>query len=264
MADAPLLQITGLEVVYDRAIRAVHDINLSVASSRMVAILGANGAGKTTTLRAISGFLALDRARITKGRILYRGEPIENLPPHLVARRGIAIVPEREKVFPNLTVQENIAAVASSRAGRSRRRQLEAAAFEYFPRLAELRGREAGLLSGGERQMLAIGAALACDPTLLLVDELSLGLAPIVVADLMRRLGDIRRALGITILLVEQSATVALDIADDIYILENGAVALEGPAEKLRENDAVQRAYLGGRSDNRVNYREAAARRGAV
>jgi branched-chain amino acid transport system ATP-binding protein len=263
MADSPLLQTTGLEVVYDRAIRALHGVNLSVAASQIVAILGANGAGKTTTLRAISGFISLDQARIAKGSILYRNEPIADLPPNLITRRGIVLVPEREKVFPNLTVQENIAAVSSSRAGRARRRELETVVFEYFPRLADLRGREGGLLSGGERQMLAIGAALACDPTLLLVDELSLGLAPIVVGDLVRRLVEIRRALGIAILLVEQSATVALDVADYVYILENGAVALEGPAATLRSNDAVQRAYLGGRTENRVNYREAAARRGA-
>lgn len=263
MAD-PLLEVSGLEVVYDRAIRAVHDVSLLVESGQIVAVLGANGAGKSTTLRAISGFIALDRARIAKGRIRFHGEAIENLPPHLVTHRGIVLVPEREKVFPNLTVLENITAVSSSRGGATQRRRLEAAVFEYFPRLAELRGREAGLLSGGERQMLAIGAALACNPTLLLVDELSLGLAPIIVTDLLRRLVDIRRALGIAILLVEQNATAALSIADQLYILENGTVALEGNAETLRANEAVRRAYLGAGAQDRVNYREVAARRAEV
>jgi branched-chain amino acid transport system ATP-binding protein len=263
MAD-PLLEVTGLEVVYNRAIRALHGVSLLVESGQIVAVLGANGAGKTTTLRAISGFIALDRARITKGRIRFRGEVIENLPPHLVTRRGIVLVPERDKVFPNLTVLENITAVSSSRGGAAQRRRLEAAVFEYFPHLAELRGREAGLLSGGERQMLAIGAALACNPTLLLVDELSLGLAPIIVTDLVRRLVDIRRALGIAILLVEQNATAALSIADQLYILENGGVALEGNAETLRTNEAVRRAYLGAGARDRVNYREVAARRAEV
>jgi branched-chain amino acid transport system ATP-binding protein len=257
----PLLGVVALEVVYDRAVRALHGVSLAVSPGQIVAILGANGAGKSTTLRAISGFLARDRARITKGRIRFRGEPIDGLLPHLATRRGIVLVPEREKVFPNLTVLENITAVSSRRVGAAERKRLEMAAFEYFPRLAELRGREAGLLSGGERQMLAIAAALACNPTLLLVDELSLGLAPIIVADLVRRLVEIRSALGIAILLVEQSAGVALDLADHIYILENGRVAVEGPAETLRGHEAVRRSYLGGGTEGRLNYREAAARR---
>jgi len=265
MAEAPpLLEVRDLRVVYDRAIRALHGVSLNVAAGQMVAVLGANGAGKSTTLRAISGFIGLDKASIAGGAILYRGEPIAHLPPHQITRRGIVLVPEREKVFPNLTVLENITAVASSRAGTAKRRRLEAMVFEYFPRLAELRGREAGLLSGGERQMLAIGAALACDPELLLVDELSLGLAPVIVQDLARRLVEIRRELGITILLVEQSATVALAIADYLYILENGRLALEGPAATLRDNDAVRQSYLGGAKEGRVNYREAAIRRRAA
>ena len=261
MADAPLLEVAGLEVVYDRANVALRGVSLTVPAGRMVAVLGANGAGKTTTLRAISGFIGLDNARVTKGSVRYRGEAIENLPPHRVTSRGIVLVPERDKVFPNLSVLENITAVSSSRAGSARRRRLEALVFEYFPRLADLRAKEAGLLSGGERQMLAIGAALVCGPELLLVDELSLGLAPVIVGDLARRLVEIKRDLGITILLVEQSATVALAIADYLYILENGIVALEGTAEILRDNDAVRKSYLGGAKEGRLNYREAAARR---
>jgi branched-chain amino acid transport system ATP-binding protein len=261
MADTPLLDVADLEVVYNHANRALHGVSLTVPERGTVAILGANGAGKTTTLRAISGFAGLDNARIAQGHIRYRGVPLQGLPPDRVARRGIALVPERDKVFPNLTVSENLTAVGSSASGAARRRYLEARVFDYFPRLVDLRSKEAGLLSGGERQMLAIGTALVCGPELLLIDELSQGLAPVLVGDLARRLIEIRRDLGITILLVEQSASVALQIADYLYVLENGVVAFKGTPDQLQDNDAMRRAYLGGPREGRVNYRETALRR---
>src|SRR5262249_47263811 len=160
-------------------------------------LLGTNGAGKTTTLRAISGFLGLDDARVTEGTITFKGTRIENAAPHDSTRRGIALVPERDKVFPNLTVAENLAVPVMRDAGAAERRRLEQAVFGFFPRLADLRGRVAGLLSGGERQMLALAAALMCGPELLLIDELSLGLAPVVVEELTERLGKIRLELDI-------------------------------------------------------------------
>src|SRR5262252_8705292 len=166
-----LLAIDKLEVVYHRAITAVQGVSLNVERGQIVALLGTNGAGKTTTLRAISGFLGLDDARATEGAVRFKGERIENMSPHHVTRRGIALVPEREKVFANLTVAENLAVPIMRRTSVADRRQLEETVFRFFPRLADLRGRLAGLLSGGERQMLALGGALMCGPELLAIAD---------------------------------------------------------------------------------------------
>jgi branched-chain amino acid transport system ATP-binding protein len=251
-----LLAVDKLEVVYQRAITAVQGISLGVARGQIVALLGTNGAGKTTTLRAISGFLGLDDARVTEGAITFMDARIDNLPPHEVTRRGVALVPEREKVFPNLTVAENLLVPVAHHTNAAERRRLEEMAFQFFPRLADLRGRLGGLLSGGERQMLALGCALVCRPVLLLIDELSLGLAPVVVEDLAQRLTQIRRELDLTILLVEQSAAVALAIADHGYVMENGRIVLDGAAERLRQHPDVQEFYLGGTAGARRSYRD--------
>jgi branched-chain amino acid transport system ATP-binding protein len=237
-----LLTVDKLEVVYHRAITAVQGISLSVPRGRIVAILGTNGAGKSTTLRAISGFLGIDDARVTEGSITFKGEHIENRLPTEITRRGIVLVPERDKVFPNLTVAENLAApVARGREQGDR----ETMVFQFFPRLADMRGRTAGLLSGGERQMLALASALMCRPELLLVDELSLGLAPVVIEDLMARVVQIQRDLGITVVIVEQSAAAALAVADYGYVLENGRVVLDGDGARLRAHGDIQEFYLG-------------------
>lgn len=238
----PLLAVDKLEVVYHRTITAVQGVSLSVQQGHIVAILGTNGAGKSTTLRAISGFLGVDDARVTEGRIRFKDHPITNRPPNEIARRGVVLVPERDKVFPNLTVSENLAAPFAR--GRDRHDR-DSMVFQFFPRLADLRGRTAGLLSGGERQMLAIASALMCRPELLLVDELSLGLAPLVVEDLMVRIAQIRKELGITIVIVEQSAAAALAIADHGYVLENGRVVLDGDGARLRGHGDIQEFYLG-------------------
>ena len=217
---APLLQLEKLEVAYHRVVTAVQGVSLSVPRGSVVALLGNNGAGKTTTLRAISGFLGIDDARVTEGAILYNGVRIENLPPNRMTALGVVLVPERSKVFDNLSVAENLEACVPRASPGFESRHMGQAVYEYFPALTRLRSREAGLLSGGERQMLAIGTALMCAPELLLVDELSLGLAPIVVEELMVRLKEIRAALGMTILLVEQNAQVALDAADYAYVVD--------------------------------------------
>jgi branched-chain amino acid transport system ATP-binding protein len=241
----PLLVIEGLKVAYHRNALALHGVSLTVPPQAIVAILGNNGAGKTTALRAVSGFIGLDNAAVVGGSIRFVGERIENRPTHANAARGIVLVPERDKVFPNLTVAENLTASSSARANAAERRRLEEVVFQFFPALTSLRSRLAGLLSGGERQMLAIGSAVLCNPQLLLVDELSLGLAPVVVEDLIRRLSALRQELGITVLLVEQNANVALAVADYGYILESGRVVLEGAAAELRGRREVQEAYLG-------------------
>jgi len=249
-----LLQVDKIEVVYKRVITAVQGVTLSVADKQIVALLGTNGAGKTTTLRAISGFLGIDDARVTDGAIAFEGQRLDNRAPHDIAARGIVLVPEREKVFPNLTVAENLAAPVVRVGGR--RAKQEELVYHFFPRLAELRHRTGGLLSGGERQMLAIGSALICRPKLLLIDELSLGLAPVIVSDLTRRLAAIRTELGLAILLVEQSATVALDLADYAYVMENGRVVLDGDRERLKGHQDVQEFYLGQARGERRSYRD--------
>jgi branched-chain amino acid transport system ATP-binding protein len=254
MNEPALLTVEKLEVVYHRAITAVQGISLSVRKGQIVAILGTNGAGKSTTLRAISGFLGIDDARVTDGSVTFDGKGIANRPPNEIARLGIALVPERDKVFPNLTVAENLAVPFAP--SRHSRRDSADLAYRFFPRLAALRSRTAGLLSGGERQMLALAGALVCRPQLLLVDELSLGLAPVVVEELIGTLARIRRELGMTIVIVEQSAAVALDIADYGYVLENGRVVLDGDGARLRAHGDIQEFYLGQTSDaGRRSYR---------
>ena len=247
-----LLKVEKLEVSYQRVIVAVQGVSLEVPRGALVVILGTNGAGKTTTLRAISGFIGLDDAEISEGAIRYKDERIEHEPPHRITARGIVLVPERSKVFENLSIAGNLE--AAHRPGAERRRLAERV-YEFFPRLAELRRREAGLLSGGERQMLGIGSALMCAPELLLVDELSQGLAPLLVEQLMERLQSIRRELVMAVLLVEQNARMALDVADYGCIMENGRVVLDGVAKRLRSHADVAEFYLGG-TGSRRSYRD--------
>lgn len=251
---APLLRLEQIEVVYHRVVTAVQGVTISVGAGQFVALLGTNGAGKTTTLRAISGFLGLDDARVTEGRILFDGRAIENQAPHRITEQGICLVPERDKVFENLTVGENLEAAVTAR--RARRAELRDVVYGQFPRLAELRRREAGYLSGGERQMLAIGSALMCDPRLLMIDELSQGLAPVIVEDLLERLRHLREKLGLTVLLVEQNAQVALEAADYGYVIESGRIVLDGTPARLLEHGDVQEFYLGGTGGERRSYRD--------
>lgn len=251
-----LLVVEDLHVTYQRAIVALEGVSLSVPQGAITAILGANGAGKSTTLRAISGFIGLDNARITRGRVRFDGQEVAGLAPYRITALGVVLVPERDKVFPNLTVQENLE-VVTSRASLAKRAEVQATVLDHFPRLKTLLRREAGLLSGGERQMLALASAIVCAPRLLLIDELSLGLAPVIVEEIAGRLREIRADLDLTVLLVEQSAAVAFRLADHAYVLEHGAVALSGPTAELRDNPAVQGAYLGTGAEGRRSYRDA-------
>ncbi len=249
-----VLEVENLEVTYSRVIVAVQGVSLTVGSNSIVTLLGTNGAGKSTTVRAISGFLPVDDAEIKKGAISFAGQSVLGLSPHHAASRGIVLVPERRKIFETLTVADNLRIPRNGRGIASRDRFEQMA--DIFPMLGARRDQIAGYLSGGERQMLAIAQALLCEPKLLLVDELSLGLAPQLVRELMGRLRELREKLGISILLIEQDAKSALGIADYGYIMEGGRVVYEGTAQTLREHKDVQEFYLGSGDSARESYRD--------
>jgi branched-chain amino acid transport system ATP-binding protein len=252
MADT-LLEVRQLEVVYHRVATAVQGVSLDVERGSIVALVGTNGAGKTTTLRAISGFLPSENAQITDGEIRFAGGRINGRRPHELARAGIILVPEREKVFATLTVKENLQFAVREAGGAFTRDGV----LGYFPALAQRQGQLAGYLSGGEKQMLAIGMALLCRPTLLLIDELSLGLAPIVIKQLMGQLERLTRDLEFTVLLVEQNANAALAISDYGYVMESGRIVFSGKAPDLISHPDVQEFYLGGaREAESKSYRE--------
>jgi len=235
-----MLEIKNLVVNYG-AISALHGISLSVPAGKIVTLIGANGAGKTTTLKTISGLL-----KPRDGEILYEGKNIAGLPPHQIVARGISQSPEGRMIFANLTVLENLQLGAYLQKEKDTvRRELERV-FVLFPRLREREKQIAGTLSGGEQQMLAIGRALMSRPHLLLLDEPSLGLAPLLVKSIFEKIVEINREQGLTILLVEQNANLALEISHFGYVLETGKVVLQGPCNELRQNPQVKSAYLGG------------------
>jgi branched-chain amino acid transport system ATP-binding protein len=249
-----LLSVQKLEVVYHHVSIAVQGVSFQVERGQIVTLLGINGAGKTTTLRAVSGFIGIDNAKVTEGSVEFEGRRITARPPYQITRRGIVLVPERDKVFESLTVEENLQICLPSR-GRARR-SLEMS-YDYFPALGQVRNRLGGYLSGGERQMLAMAMGLLCQPRLLLVDELSLGLAPLIVSDLMDRLKTIRDEQGVTILLVEQNAAAALEISDYGYVMENGRIVFDGDPQRLQSHEDVQEFYLGQSGhENRRSYRD--------
>jgi branched-chain amino acid transport system ATP-binding protein len=232
-------RIENLRVFYGR-VEALKGISLEVEPGAIVTLIGANGAGKSTTLRAISGL-----TRPASGGILYQGKKIDGLSPQEVVRAGIAHVPEGRRVFPFMTVKENLNMGAFRRKGKEAIRKDLEGVWKHFPILLERRSQPAGSLSGGEQQMLAIGRALMSRPTLLLLDEPSLGLAPLMVREVGRIIGEInQRQVGI--ILVEQNAHMALRIAHQGYVLETGTIALHGPASDLIDNEHVKKAYLGG------------------
>ena len=239
MSAAPLLDLRGLVLGYDRT-DAVAGINVSVPEGSVVTLIGANGAGKTTTLRGISGLLTP-----RSGKILFEGRDIGGLPAHEIARRRIVQVPEGRQVFANMSIGENLALGAYLVRDAAEIRRRREAVLERFPRLAERIGQSAGLLSGGEQQMLAMGRALMADPRVLLLDEPSMGLAPLFVEEIFRIIAALK-AEGRTILLVEQNAQAALEIADRAYVLESGRIELEGPAAEIAGDPRVVAAYLGG------------------
>jgi branched-chain amino acid transport system ATP-binding protein len=234
-----MLVLEDLDVAYGH-IQALHGVSLHVEEGEIVTLIGSNGAGKTTTLRAISGLLAPRR-----GRILFRGEDIGGLRADRVVGRGIAHCPEGRRIFTNLTVLENLQMGAYRVRDRRRADETLERVFGLFPRLKERLGQSGGTLSGGEQQMLAIGRALMAQPALLLLDEPSLGIAPILVQEIFAEIRNVNRTFGTTILLVEQNAHVALGLASRGYVLETGEIALEAPAKDLLEDPKVRAAYLG-------------------
>jgi branched-chain amino acid transport system ATP-binding protein len=236
--SSTVLEVAGLEAGYGQ-IKVLRGIDLHVDEGEVVVVLGANGAGKTTTLRAVCQMIS------TKGSVKVRGQEMVGRSTPDTVKAGMAHVPQGRGTFPDLSVTDNLEAGAYVRKDRAGVKSDQELWFSVFPRLAERRNQLAGSLSGGEQQMLAVARAMMSRPQLLLLDEPSLGLAPIIVQDLFRRFGEINKQQGVTMLIVEQNANLAFGIADRAYVLEAGQIALSGSAAELREDDAVRKAYLG-------------------
>jgi len=240
-----MLKVKNIEVVYSDVILVLKGLSLQVEEGNVVALLGANGAGKSTTLKAISGLLKSEEGKVTDGNIEFLGERINGREPEDIVKRGIFQVMEGRRVFEDLTVEENLVCGGYTRKDKKRVKEDFGKVYGYFPRLKERRKQLAGYLSGGEQQMLAIGRAYMARPKLMLLDEPSLGLSPLLVKEIFGIIRMINREEGTTILLVEQNARVALAISDYGYIMENGKIVLDGDAEKIRENEDVKEFYLG-------------------
>jgi len=240
-----MLQVNNIEVVYMNVIQVLRGVSLGVGDGKIVALLGANGAGKTTTLKAVSGMLRTEEGEVTDGSIDFDGKRIDRYGPEGVAALGISQAMEGRRVLEHLSVEENLYIGAYRRKGRAGVKQDIEMVFDYFPPIKRLRRQMSGYLSGGEQQMLVIGRALMARPKLMLLDEPSLGLAPLLVQEIYEIIERINTEQKMAILLVEQNARAALGIADYGYVMENGRVVLEGSAEKLRDNEDVQEFYMG-------------------
>jgi branched-chain amino acid transport system ATP-binding protein len=252
-----MLKVNSIEVAYLGVIRVLHGISLEVGDGKIVALIGANGGGKTTTLKAISGLLRTEQGSISSGDISFDDRRIDRLGPEEIAKMGISQVMEGRRVLEHLSVEENLMVGAYRRKDRAGiKRDLEMV-YEYFPRIREYRKRTSGYLSGGEQQMMVIGRALMADPRLMLLDEPSLGLAPLAVQAIYEIIEKINKDRGLSMLIVEQNVKAALGIANYGYVMENGRIVLNGPAEKLQDNEDVKEFYMGiSSSGARKNYRE--------
>ncbi len=255
--DGALLSINSVEVIYEHVILVLKGVSLHVPPDGIVALLGANGAGKSTTLKAVSGLLRTERGEVTKGAVEFLGAPIHRRGPSEIVRRGIVQVMEGRHVFEHLTVEENLLTGAYTRRnGRAIAEDLDRV-YRYFPRLRERRGVRAGYVSGGEQQMLAIGRALMARPRLMLLDEPSMGLAPMLVQEIFDIVGRLNREEHVAVLLAEQNAAMALRFAQYAYVLENGRIVLDGDARTISENEDVKEFYLGLSSvGQRKSYRD--------
>ena len=244
-APRPLLSVNNIEVIYDHVILVLKGVSLQVPEGGIVALLGGNGAGKSTTLKAVSGLLRTERGEVTKGNIEFLGEAIHRKDPAEVVRRGIVQVMEGRHVFEHLTVEENLLTGAYTRRnGRALSQDLDLV-YRYFPRLRERRQVKAGYVSGGEQQMLAIGRALMARPKLMLLDEPSMGLAPMLVNEIFDIVSRMNREEGVAVLLAEQNAAMALRFAQYGYVMENGRVVLDGDARTIGQNEDIKEFYLG-------------------
>ena len=263
-ARAALLVVNGIEVIYSHVILVLKGVSLTVPRGGIVALLGANGAGKTTTLRAVSNLLRGERGEVTRGSIVYDGQRVERLTPYELVRRGVVQVMEGRHCFGHLTVEENLligaytgsAAAPASSNGASSADALERV-YGYFPRLKARRASLAGYTSGGEQQMCAIGRALMARPSMILLDEASMGLAPQVVEEIFTIVHDLNAREGVSFLLAEQNANIALRYAHHGYVLENGRVVMEGEAASLARNEDIKEFYLGLSRDGRRSFRDA-------
>jgi branched-chain amino acid transport system ATP-binding protein len=256
-SDAPILSVNNIEVVYNHVVLVLKGMSLQVREGSIVALLGSNGAGKSTTLKAISGFLPLEDGEITDGRILFEGKELAGLQPHHIVKKGIFQVMEGRRIFEDLTVEENLTCGSYTRKDKKGVAEDLEKCFEYFPVLKKRLKQTAGYLSGGEQQMLAISRGLLARPRLMMLDEPSLGLAPLLVEEIFAIIKEINRNEGTTILLVEQNAQIALEVSSYGYIMENGRVVLDGPVERLLSDQDVQEFYLGlGQGGGRKSFRE--------
>jgi branched-chain amino acid transport system ATP-binding protein len=256
-ATASMLIVNGIEVIYNHVILVLKGVSLEVPEGGIVALLGANGAGKTTTLKAISNLLRAERGEVTKGTIEFRGERVERLTPNDLVRRGVCQVMEGRHCFAHLTVEENLLTGAFTRQGP--RGEIAASldkVYHYFPRLKERRASQSGYTSGGEQQMTAIGRALMARPSMILLDEPSMGLAPQLVEEIFEIVGELNRNERVSFLLAEQNTMIALRHANYGYILENGRVVMDGEARGLANNEDVKEFYLGLSTAGRKSFRE--------
>lgn len=244
-AAPPLLQVNNIEVVYSDVILVLRGISLSVGAGQIVSLLGANGAGKSTTLKAISGLLRRENGAITRGGVEFEGQRLDRLPPEEITRLGIVQVLEGRRLFRHLTAEENLRTGALIHGRNMNERRALEEVYHYFPQLARLRHRTAGYLSGGEQQQVAIGRALMARPRLILLDEPSLGLAPLLVHEIFEIIRRINQESGVSILVVEQNAHIALAYAQFAYVMELGRIVLDGPAAQLAENADIKEFYLG-------------------
>jgi branched-chain amino acid transport system ATP-binding protein len=252
-----MLEVNNIEVVYNKVILVLRGISFRVEENQVVTLMGPNGAGKSTTLKAISGLLRGELGEVTRGSITWDGQRIDDLPAEEIVRRGIVQVIEGRPLFEHLTVEENlkVGAMVFER-GRHTRKDLERI-YNYFPRLKEMRRRTSGYLSGGEQQMLVIGRALMSHPRLMMLDEPSLGLAPMLVQEIFEIVRAVREQDKISVLLVEQNANAALGLADYGYVMEQGRVVLDGPVDELKNNEDIKEFYLGlSQLGQRKSYRD--------
>lgn len=240
-----MLSLKNIEVIYSNVILVLKGVSIQMGEGKIVALLGANGAGKTTTLKAISGLLHTELGKVTDGSIVFDGQRIDRMNPEEIVRLGIVQVMEGRKLFEHLTVDENLKIGAYSRSDTPEIRRDMERAYQYFPRLLEMEGSTSGYLSGGERQMLVMGRALMARPKIMLLDEPSLGLSPLMVKEIFRIVRQINLEEKASILLVEQNARMAMSVSEYSYVMETGRVVMDGPSEKLKDNEDIKEFYLG-------------------